>query len=180
MALTCVNTWPLAMIARRGTIVALALFAIAAVLLCATLATLASPTHPLVWGSLALAAYAVGFLFLVGDRQGRALGLISWWFGAWILAFWSVSFGFATVTWSRSQAPTAARQIVLPTILGTLCLVAVGMTAWVLGCLVGPVRPLRGTATRRVGALRLLAGIPSTLLIWVLAIAFTCRPRRSA
>lgn len=153
MTATHVDTQSVVPIVRRPAIAALTMFAAAVVMLHATLATLAQPTHAVVWGGLALAAYALGFLCMVGDRQGVGLGLIRWRFGPWILAWWSVSFGLATVTWSHSQAGTVAAQIALSSVLRALWLVAVGMTAWALGYLAGPGRPVRNLAARGVGAL---------------------------
>lgn len=154
----------------RTTIVALGLFAAALVLLSETLVTLDRPTRAVVWGGLALATYAVGFLCLVGGRQGTGLGLIRWRFGSWILAWWSVSYGIATVTWSQSQAGTVAAQIALPSVLRALWLVAVGMTMWILGYLVGPGWPIRRLAARGVEEVsrRFTAEVRSPLAPWIL------------
>ena len=103
------------------------------------LAAAGESTHAVIWGSLGFAAYAASLLCLVGGGQGKALGLGRWWFGSWTLLWYCIAFGLATLTWVQPQTGTAA-EISLSSVLRALWLVAVGMTLWVIGYLVGPGR----------------------------------------
>ena len=118
----------------------LVLVAAAAGLTYEALATLDRPDSAIVWGGLALGSYAAGLLCLVGSRQGVGLGLAHWKIGSWILFWYCIAFGISTVTWRGTQSGTAA-EIVKSNVLRAMPLVAVAMTAWVVGCLVGPGRP---------------------------------------
>ena len=109
------------------------------------LATSDRPTTAVVWGGLSLAVYAFGLLFLVTAALGRSMGLAHWKFGACTLLWWAVVFGLATVSWSHPQAGIPA-EISVVSVLRALWLIAVAMTAWVTGYLVGPVRPVRDLA----------------------------------
>jgi hypothetical protein len=153
----------------RPVIVGLVLLASAVGLLTEALATSDDPTRAVIWGGLALAAYAWGLLCLVGSRQGLGLGLSSWKLGSWTLLWYGATFGLASVTWSQPQLGTAS-QIILTSVLRALWLVAVGLTAWGAGYLVGPGRPARGLAVRYVGTLgrRFTADVRSPLAPWLL------------
>jgi hypothetical protein len=141
------------------------------------LATAGQPTHAVAWGSVGLASYAASLLCLVGGGHGRSLGLGRWWFGSWTLLWYGVAFGLATLTWIQPQTGTPA-QISISSILRALWLIAVGMTVWVLGYLVGP-----GQSARRFGnrvmaklALRFAPEVRSPLAPWILyAIATAAR-----
>ena len=130
----------------------LAMVSAAVVLCCAALAESDLPTHAVVWGSFALAFYAAGLLCLVGRREGTGLGLASWKFGPWILLWYGLTFGFATLTWNQSGT-SAATQIAVSSILRALWLVTLGLTCWTIGYFIEPARPLRRMVTRFVAAL---------------------------
>ncbi len=128
----------------------------------------AVPTHAVIWASLALASYAVGLLCLVGARTG-GLGLATWKFGPWILLWYGVTFGLATVTWSAPQTSTAA-QIAVSSVLRALWLVAIGLTFWAVGYHVGPGRSARRLAARGSAALddHLTHAVRSRFTPWIL------------
>lgn len=95
------------------------------------------PTQAVVWGGIALAVYACGFLCIIGASNRSGVGLSRWRFGPWILIWYALTYGLATITWRQSQAGTTVAMIALPSVLRALWLVAVGMTAWALGYFVG-------------------------------------------
>ena len=133
------------------------------------LAAAGQPTHAVVWGSLGSAAYAASLLCLVGGGQGKALGLGRWWFGSWTLLWYCTAFGLATLTWV--QPPTGSvTQISLSSVLRALWLVAVGMTLWGLGYLVGPGRSARRFGNKVMAALslRFAPEVRSPLAPWIL------------
>jgi hypothetical protein len=149
-------------------IASLLLFAAAAALFSEELATSVVPTRSVIWGSLALAAYITGLLCLLGARQAN-LGLATWKFGAWILLWYGLTFGLATVMWSKPQ-PSPSDQIAVSSVLRALWLLAVGMTAWVIGYLAGPGQPLRRVAGRGMAVVggRRLGIVRSLLTPWLL------------
>jgi hypothetical protein len=159
---------PAALAIPRQVILALALLVAAVCLLQMALATLDRPTHAVVWGSLALASYAASLLCLAGvGRSG--FGLASWRFGPWILLWYSLAFGLATVTSIQPQTKTPA-QIDLSDVLRALVLVAVGMTCWVLGYFGGPGQPARRLAARLMDGVgdRFTGEVRSALTPWTL------------
>ena len=111
------------------------------------LATSAVPTRSVIWGSLALAAYIAGLLCMLGARKSAFLGLAKWNLGSWMLLWYGLTFGLATVTWSGPQ-PSPANQIAVSSVLRALWLVAVGITFWAIGYCVGPSSPVRRVAIR--------------------------------
>jgi hypothetical protein len=115
------------------------------------LASLDTPARAVVWGSVALACYATGLLFLLGAGQ-PGLGLSGWKLGPWILVWYGLASGLASVTWAGPQTSTAA-QITLTSVLRALWLVAIGMTAWAAGYAAGPGAVPRRLAARWTGAL---------------------------
>jgi hypothetical protein len=135
----------------RLVIAGLALLAAALVLCGVALSEPTAPTRAVVYGSVALACYAAGLLCLAATRY-RDLGLARWKLGSWILLWYGLSFGLATVTWSAPQTSVAA-QITISSVLRALWLVAAGMTCWTVGYLVGPGHPLRRLAARGVDRL---------------------------
>jgi hypothetical protein len=116
------------------------------------LATYTVPTHAVIWGSLALAAYVASLLFLLGARQGELLGLARWSIGSWMLLWYGLTFGLATMIWSGPQ-PSPGNQIAVSSVLRALWLVAVGITFWAIGYCVGPSHPVRRLAIQGVTAL---------------------------
>jgi len=138
-------------------ITALVLFAVAISLFYEALATSDWPTNAVVWGGLALGSYAAGLLCLVGASHGARLGLADWKLGSWILLWYCAAFGISSVTWSQSQTGTAA-EIATSSVLRALSLVAVGVSGWMLGYLVGPGRPARRMSARALSALRMRFG----------------------
>lgn len=143
---------PLALARQGRPIAAMASSAAAIELLGQTLALSDQPTRAVIFGGLSLAAWAAALLCLVGGSQGAGVGLIRWRLGSWTLVWYAVAFGIATVSWSRPQTGLPA-QIAVSDVLRALWLVAVGMTIWAIGYLVGPGQWMRGCAVRTVGAL---------------------------
>ena len=133
------------------------------------LATSAVPTHSVVWGSLALTAYIASLLCLLGARQGALLGLAKWNLGSWMLLWYGLTFGLATVTWSGPQ-PSPANQIAISSVLRALWLVAVGITFWAIGYCVGPGHPVRRLAIQGLTALskKRTMAVRSQLTPWVI------------
>jgi hypothetical protein len=109
-------------------------------------------TDKIIWGSLALASYAAGWICVVGSREDTGLGLTKWKFGPWILLWYGLTFGVATLTWSQFESSTTA-QIASASIIGALWLIAIGMTFWTIGYLTGPGGALRAASARWLGAL---------------------------
>jgi hypothetical protein len=136
----------------RLVIAALTFLAAAFLLLAWTLDTSYRPTTAIVWGGLALAALAVGLLCLSGSALHHDLGLGRWKIGSLMLASYALAYGVATVAWSKPQAGLAA-EISVPSVLRALWLVAVGITAWTAGYLIGPGMAARRLAGRTVRAL---------------------------
>lgn len=170
MTATSADTRPGALTTRGPVIVGLVLLATAVILLGQALAASDRPTHAVVWGGLALTAYAAGLLCVAGARYGTGLGLTGWRFGPWTLLWFAGAFGFATVTWSQPQTTGSTAQIALSSVLRALWLVAVGMTVWMLGYLVGPGQPTRNLAARAIRTLsrRFAAEVRSPAAPWIL------------
>lgn len=164
-----VDARPHALCAPGRATTAMVLFATAIGLLAGALTTLDQPTHAVVWGALALTAYAAAFLCLVRAGQDTGLGLARWRFGSWILFWYGAAFGLATVSWSQPQSGTPA-QIAVSSVLRALWLVAVGLTAWALGYFVGPGRPMERSAVRGMTALgrRFVGEVRSPAAPWIL------------
>jgi hypothetical protein len=143
--------------------------AIAAVLLWETLAMSDRPMVAVVWGSLALSAYAASLMCLVATSQRAGLGLSSWKFGPWIMFWYGIVFGLLSVTWSHPQTGVAT-EIAVPSVLRALWLVGVGMSAMALGYQLGPSRLFRDLAARAVRrmAVRFTADVRSPMAPWVL------------
>jgi hypothetical protein len=158
-------------------LVALGLLAVAIVFLTGALANSDRPTHAVVWGSLALATYAAGLLCLIGAKQGAGLGLGLWRLGPWTLLWYGLTFGVASVTWSQPQSGTSA-EISLSSALRALWLVAVAMTVWAFGYVLGSNAPTARIPTRAIRALgrRYGSDVRSLATPWILyAIGFAAR-----
>jgi hypothetical protein len=154
--------------ASHHTVMGAVLVAVALVLCEVTLATRDVPTRAVVWGSFALASYAGGCLFLL--RSGTPdLGLANWKFGPWIVLWYGVAFGLASVTWAGPQTSTAT-EIAVPNVLRALWLVAAAMTSWAIGYLIGPGRAMRHVVALRVKALsgRISGTVRSRSTPWIL------------
>ena len=156
-------------IAPRWIIAATFLLAAAIVMSGQALSSTGQPTHTVAWGSVALAAYAASLLCLIGGGKGGWLGLGRWSFGSWTLLWYGAAFGLASLTWVKPQ-PTPWAQISLSSVARALWLVAIGMTLWVLGYLIGPGRPARRLGTKVMAALslRFTYEVGSPLAPWIL------------
>ncbi len=158
-----------ASVAPPSAIAGLAFVAASIVLLGETLARSDRPASAVVWGGVALAAFALGLACLIGAAQHGDLGLARWKIGPWTLLWYGLSFGITTVTWSQPQTGEAA-EIAVTSVLRALGLIAVGLTAWALGYFVGPGQPPRALATRGMGRLsqRFAADVRSPAAPWIL------------
>lgn len=128
--------------------IGLALLALASVLTAATLQTADRPTVAVVWGGLALGTYIAGLACLLpvtGSGLGEAFA--RWKLGPAMLAWWSLAFGVASVTWSQPQTGTQA-EIALPYVLRALALMAFALASWYAGYLIGPGNVVRHAAHR--------------------------------
>jgi len=154
---------------QRQVIIAALLFAAALVLCGEALSASAAPPRAVVWGALALACYAFGLVCLAQAAESAGFGFTAWKFGPWVLLWYGLAYGLATVTWNGTQI-SVAREIAVPSVLRALWLVAVGITFWTVGYFVGPGRPIRRLAARGMTAMgRLLSGtVRSRLSPWLL------------
>ena len=133
------------------------------------LATSAVPTHSVVWGSLALASYITSLLCMLGARQDALLGLAKWNLGPWMLLWYGLTFGLATLTWTRPQSPPT-NQIAISSVLRALWLVAFGITFWAIGYCIGPGHPVRQLASKGLATLskKRTMAVRSQLTPWVI------------
>jgi hypothetical protein len=158
-----------AVVAPRWVIAAAILLSAAIGLSGQALAAAGQPTHAVVWGSLGFTAYAASLLCLVGGGQGKFLGVSRWRFGPWTLLWYGTAFGLATLTWVQPQTG-ALMEISVSSVIRALWLVAVGMTLWVFGYLVGPGRLAQrfgNKVTARL-SLRFAPEVRSPLAPWIL------------
>lgn len=135
----------------RLIIAGLTILAMASLLAAWTVETSDQPTTAVIWGGLALAALAFGLLCVLGGAIHQDLGLGRWKLGSLMLVWYALAYGAATVTWRQPQVGNAT-EIVVPSVLRALWLVAVGITAWAVGYLAGPGMPARRAAGRAVRA----------------------------
>ena len=166
----------------RLILAALAFLAAAPLLLAWTLATSDQPATAVVWGGLALAVLMFGLLCLAGAILHRDLGLSRWKIGSLMLVWYALTYGVATVTWSQPQAGVAT-EISVPSVLRALWLVAVGITVWAVGYLIGPGMPARRLAGRAVRTLSRRFGdqVRSPAAPWILyAIGIAARLDKTA
>lgn len=162
------------LVVQKSVLSALCCFAVATALLWITLLRIDRPTEAVVWGGLALAVWAFGLFCLIGAGQGALLGLGRWRLGPWIMLWYCVAYGLATVTWSHPQTGVVA-QIAVVNVLRALWLVAVGITFWTIGYFAGAAPPMRGVARRAVAATdrRFTADLRSPMTPWVLYVLGT-------
>ncbi len=134
-----------------------------------TLAEHGTPSRAVVWGGLAFACYACSLLLLVTARDRIRAALAVWRLGPWMLVWYALAFGLATVTWAQPQTGTAA-EVDVTSVLRALWLMAVGMTVWAAGYMLGPGQPVRRAAATAVGALgrRFTGEVRSPLAPWLL------------
>lgn len=149
MTAPAADAGPRLLIETRTPIIGFALLSVAIGFLYCAVATDSQPTHSVVWGSLALAAYSSALLCMVSVKRATNLGLANWSLGSWTLLWYGAAFGLATVTWSRPQSGTPA-EITLSSVLEALWLVAVGMSFWALGYSAGAGQLIRRWAGRLV------------------------------
>jgi hypothetical protein len=150
----------------------------AAVILCGyTLAT-AMPSQAIEYGSVALACYASGLLCLTCARRGD-LGLARWKLGSWMLLWYALASGLATLSWASSPY---AGQVADSNVLQALWLTAVAVTCWSAGYVVGPGVPARNWAARRMSSLAAWrsAVICGPLAPWALYVVATAARVASA
>lgn len=131
------------------------LLAASAALLIASLTSASYPYRAVIWGGLALAAYSSAILCIISPVQEAGLGLSRWKFGPWIAVWYALAYGLTATTWSQSMAGTTVAMISIQSVLRALWLVAVGLTAWTIGYLIGPSRILASASRRGVTALGL-------------------------
>jgi hypothetical protein len=154
----------------RLAIVACGFLVAALVLLGMTLGTSDQPTTAVVWGGLALASYAGALLCLTGAGHHDDLGLTRWQLGPWMLLWYGIAFGLATVTWSNPLTTGVSTEIAISSVISALRLVAVGMTAWAIGYCLAPGHATRALAARTVGLVhrRFTGQVRSLAAPWIL------------
>src|SRR5450755_523176 len=138
--------------ASRIAVLGFALAAIACVLFYETLATSGQPTVAVIWGGLALATYIAGLLFLASASQRTGIGLARWKIGPWILLWYAVTFGVATVTWSKPPTSGVLSEIAVPSVIRAVWMLTAGISAWFLGYVAGPGQVVMRTGYRTVRA----------------------------
>jgi hypothetical protein len=153
----------------RLTVAGLGFAAIAIVLLYQTLGYLDRPPIAVIWGGLALTAYCAALLCLVGSVHYGDLGIARWKMGPWMLLWYGAAFGICTITLSQPQSGTPA-EIALPNVLKALWLIALGLTTWTVGYLIGPGQPGRRLARRAIAWLGkwFSEDVRSPLAPWIL------------
>jgi hypothetical protein len=163
------DTYPSKGETSRSMAAGLLLVGAAIIMLGEALARSDRPTSAVIWGSLALSTYAAGLLCLIGALRHADLGVARWKLGPWMLLWYGVVFGIATITWSRPQVGTSA-EISISSVLKALVLVAVAITAWAVGYCIGPSQPVLAAARRPIGLLNrwFTAEIRSPAAPWIL------------
>jgi hypothetical protein len=142
----------------------------ACVLFYEALATSGGSDIEVVWGAAALATYMVGLLCLAGASQGAGVGIFRWKIGPWLLIWYAVTFGVATLTWHQPQTSGVASEIAVPSVLRALWVVAVGITAWFVGYMLGPGQVVLSAGNQAVAALcrRFTGEVRSLAAPWIL------------
>lgn len=153
----------------RSVITAMIVLAASIIMCAAAFASSDHPTEAVVWGSLAVCGLATALLCISGARDGVRAGLSCWKFGPWVLVWYGLTFGLATITFRAPQTGTMS-QIAISSVLRALWLVAVGMTVWAMGYMLGPghrARQLSARVARRLGR-AFTADVRSPLAPWIL------------
>lgn len=153
----------------RSAVIGFAFAAAALISLGEALANSDRPNVSVVWGSIALSAYAVWLLYLIGPMRREDLGLARWKIGPWTILWYGIVFGITTLTVITPQTGLAA-EITLSSDLRALWLVAVGITALAFGYLTGPSKNIRRLAQRGINAVcaRFSSEVRSPLAPWIL------------
>ena len=153
----------------RSAVIGFAFAAAATMSLGEALANSDRPVVSVVWGSVALCSYAVWLLYLIGPMRRDDFGLARWKIGPWTILWYGIVFGITTFTATTPQVGVTA-EITLSSDLRALWLVAVGMTAFALGYLIGPSRNILRLAQRRIKSLctRFSSEVRSPLAPWIL------------
>ncbi len=131
---------------------ALVLIAASDILLEPTLAKSDQPTIAVIWGALVLAAFSVGLLCLAGADHDTGQGFVSRKMGLWILLWYGIVFGIATLSWRGPQTGLAA-HVAVPSVLKVLWLVGAEITAFLCGWYIGSSKSARNVALRGIRAL---------------------------
>jgi hypothetical protein len=150
----------------------------AAVVLLATAAALTAAAEQAVgmravmWGALAMTAYALGLLLLLCAVRPGALA--QWKTGPWMLAWAATGSGVATLEWNPAAGGLAS-QILPASVLRALCLVAVALGVWTVAYLKAPGRAAARWASRFTGYMqaRYSSEIRSAGTPWLLYAAGT-------
>lgn len=147
----------------------LASFVIAAGLLAVALASGSHPASAVVWGGLAVGAYAFGLLCLAGGGQGALLGLGRWRVGSWIMLWYGIAYGVTTVGWVHLPLDLQG-EIPISSVQCALWLVAAGTTAWTGGYLAGASGLVQDFAKRADAAMgrRFAPEVRASVTPWLL------------
>jgi hypothetical protein len=153
----------------RGT-AAVALLATAAALTAA--ADQAVGMRAVMWGALAVTAYAVGLLLLLCAVRPGALA--QWKTGPWMLAWAATGSGVATLGWNPAAGGLAS-QILPESVFRALGLVAVALGAWTVAYLTAPGRVAGHWASRFTGYMqaRYSSEVRSAATPWLLYLVGT-------
>ena len=153
----------------RSAVIGFAFAAAATTSLGEALANSDRPAVSVVWGSVALSAYAVWLLYLIGPMRRDDFGLARWKIGPWTILWYGIVFGITTITAITPQTGLDA-EINLSSDLRALWLVAVGMTALALGYLIGPSKIILRLVQRGINLLctRFSSEVRSPLAPWIL------------
>ena len=151
--------------------VTIAAFFVGAAAVCTYIAFSMSdqPQRAVIWGGLALGVFAFALLCACATVYEEGLGLARWRLGSWMLLWYGLAYGLATMTWTVPGDGVSA-EVALPSILSALGLTGCALAAWALGYCAGPKRPAARAAvwvTRRVGR-SFAAEVRSPVAPWAL------------
>lgn len=156
--------------ASRIAVLGFAFAATACVLFYEALATSGQPTVAVIWAGVALATYIAGLLCLAGASHGAGIGIVGWKIGPWMLLWYAVTLGVATVTWSQPQTSGVASEIAVSSVLRAVWMLTAGISAWFLGYVAGPGQVVMRAGYRAVRALgnRFTGEVRSLAAPWIL------------